>query len=35
MLTDPDKQAPGDREPAYEKKIFRRDVQGGSNARRS
>ena len=34
MLTDPDKQAAGNREPTCEK-FFRRDVQGGSNARYS
>ena len=34
MLTDPDKQATGNREPACEF-FFRRDVQGGSNARLS
>ena len=34
MLTDPDKQATGNREPAY-KKFLRRDGQGRSNARHS
>ena len=33
MLTDPDKQTTGNCEPAYD--FFRRDIQGGSNARHS